>query len=152
MKTRSALWAAVACGAAAVALVGADLALNVDVRLEGRGTDGVWRTLSSTGGRPGPGPVVPATAGGNHFRLVAHNGLLWSTTLPITITASGQDGPVTLLQESWTLAPGAQRVYEFSAPNSTFASSAPPGGVPAKAIGNVQVSWGDAVGQLYASA
>ncbi|HUR62768.1 MAG TPA: hypothetical protein VM286_10470 [Candidatus Thermoplasmatota archaeon] len=155
MKPRAALLAAILCGAAAVALVAADLAFNVEATLEVRGSDGVWRTASSTETQRGY-PSIAAPACGEHFRVTIHNGMPWSTSRHVTITASGMTASgvpdtVTILEETWTLGARADRTHEFDVPGSVYdASSQPQGGKP---TAGVMVSLGaDSTQQLYATA
>lgn len=151
MKPRSALFAAILCGVAAVALVALDLAFNVDTKLEVRDANGAWRTVASTS--TDPQRAYPASvACGSHFRLTVHNGLLWGTSLHVTITASGNSGTTTLLDETWSVGAGADVLSEFNAPNSTF-ESPNPAGAPTKSPGSIQVSFGPGyTNQLYATA
>ncbi|HUR64016.1 MAG TPA: hypothetical protein VM241_06000 [Candidatus Thermoplasmatota archaeon] len=118
MKTRSALAAAIACGAAAVALVGIDLALNVDVTFEVL-SGGAWVPVASTKG----GDAYSYARGpgcGQDFRLTAHNGMPWSSSLDITITRSG-GAPWHL---GWTLSAGETRSTEVFHLNATAPAGA----------------------------
>jgi hypothetical protein len=119
MKTRSALAAAIACGAAAVALVGADLALNVDVTFEVL-SGGAWVPVASTKDAGASYARVPAC--GQDFRLTAHNGMPWSSSLDITVIQNG-GAPWHL---GWTLSAGETRSTEVFHLNAT----APNGGIP----------------------
>jgi hypothetical protein len=153
MKPRSALLAAIACGAVAVALVAVDLAFNVDARLEVRGADGTWR-LSATTEAVKSYPT--AAICGTHFRLTFHNGLLWSTSRHVTITVStsGSLGSTTLLDETWSVGARSEKVHEFDVPNSTVETPNPNDSrAPFKISGSVQVSFGTGyANQLYAPA
>ncbi|MEA3143062.1 MAG: hypothetical protein QOG31_386 [Thermoplasmata archaeon] len=130
MKTRSALVAAIACGAAAVALVGADLALNVDVTFEVL-SGGAWVPVASTKDAGASYARLPAC--GQDFRLTAHNGMPWSSSLDITFLRDG----VNPWHLSWTLSAGETRSTEVFHLNAT--APAPAGGAkPAESI-QVQV-------------
>lgn len=139
MKTRTALVAAIACGAAAVLLVAADLAFNVDATLEVRGADGSWTTV----GRLREPYAAAPTPCGDQFRLHLHNGLPWGTTTQVTVLASGASPQAkTLLDEPWSLGAGASRDQEFQVPASAF-EAAGPGGAPVKSgYATVQVLLG----------
>jgi hypothetical protein len=152
MKTRTALLAAIACGAAAVVLVGADVAFNVDALLEVRAADGSWKTAAELGGSPRAYPSVAFC--GSHFRLTVTNHLLWATTTDVTITASGPGPQKLLLDEAWHLGAGESKVHEFQVPSGTFDTQpARSDGVPVKGSGSVEVLLGHDYGrQLYAQA
>jgi hypothetical protein len=119
MKPRSALAAALACGAAAVALVGMDLAFNVDVTLEVL-AGSTWVPVSSTKGAGAPYPV--GLACGQDFRVTAHNGMPWPSKVDITLLRNG----VTPSQIGWTLAPGETRTTEVFHLNATASGGAKP--------------------------
>ncbi|HUR64400.1 MAG TPA: hypothetical protein VM241_07960 [Candidatus Thermoplasmatota archaeon] len=133
MKTRSALAAAIACGAAAVALVGADLALNVDVTFEVL-SGGAWVPVQSTKDMEGRPYAVRGPGCGQDFRLTAHNGMPWSSSLDITLLRDGAN-PWHL---GWTLSAGETRSTEVFHLNAT--APAPAGG--AKSAESIQVQVG----------
>jgi hypothetical protein len=137
MKTRSALLAAIACGAAAILLVGVDLTLNVDATLEVL-SGGTWQEVASTkdSGTYARGPVC-----GQDFRLTVHNGMPWSSKVAITLVHDGGNAA----HQTWTLSAGETRSSEVYHLNGTLA----PGGGPAKGFSSLQVQVGD---DFFASA
>lgn len=151
MKPRSALVAAIACGAAAVLLVGADRAFSVNAILEVRAPDGSWKTAAELGAEQHPTSMAFC---GTHFRLTLDNSLPWAATTDVTIAASGPGGERTLLDEPWRLGAGESRSHEFQVPNGTFESPGPrPDTGLVKGSGSVSVLLDhDYRKQLYASA
>jgi hypothetical protein len=136
MKPRSALFAAIACGAAAVLLVGVDLAFNVDVTFEAL-SDGSWLPVASTK-MTGPNFArVPAC--GQDYRLTIHNGMPWSSTQSITFLPNG--GPA--LHQTWTLSAGETRSSEVFHLNHTKADGS--------ALGPGLYMMAVQVGDFYAS-
>lgn len=152
MQPRVALIAAAVAAAAAVALVSLDLAYNVDAKLEVQGKDGAWTVIAKTSQTdPYARPYFAQSACGTHFRFTLHNGLLWSTTKHVSITANGQTS-TSILEADWHLAPGAERSQPFTLPNGTF-EAPQQNGVPMKVPGSIQATFGTAGDeQLYASA
>jgi hypothetical protein len=131
MKPNSALLASLSCGAAAVLLVGLDLAFNVDAALEVQ-SGGSWETLMSTkdsGSYPVRGPAC-----GKDFRLTIHNGMPWSSKVDITFQLSNGNP----MHQTWTLSAGETRSSEGFHLNGT----AQPSGVPSKGFSSLSVQVG----------
>lgn len=153
MKTRSALVAAIGCGAAAVVLVGADLAFNVDAVLEVRTEGGSWKTVSELGSGSERPYATPIASCGSHFRLTLHNGLPWGTSTDVSITAFGLGDTRILLDQTWHLGAGESKSHEFQVPSETLEGPSRPGDAPVKQSGSVEVMLDrDYARQLYASA
>jgi hypothetical protein len=139
MKPRWALAASIACGTAAVLLVGLDLAFNVDAHLDIKGRDGSWATVTKSGPSS---PYARTPACGNDFRLVVHNGLPWSTTQVVIIQPEGQQ-TIAPMTQTWTLRAGETRSWEFHL-NGT--ANPPPTVSPVrKEASFVQATVGDAI-------
>lgn len=145
MKPHSALAAAVACGAAAVLLVGLDLAFNVGVRLDARASDGSWSLVESSAGGASDSPARPVPCG-NQFRVTVHNGLPWSVTRTVTVQPGGPGEAAT--SQDWTLAPWQSRTWEFHL-NGTSSAPTSPTGAPPKGADSVSVQVGTTI-FLYA--
>jgi hypothetical protein len=143
MKTRSALLAAMACGAAAIVLVGLDLAFNVDATLEAKDADGNWATISTSS----PGNYARPIGCGNDFRLSVHNGMPWATKMTVAVQpfSAASARP---MEEAWPLAAGETRTWEFHL-NGT-ATPAGGSGLPSKGVDSVQVTVGRGI-LLYAT-
>jgi hypothetical protein len=122
MHSRTALAAAVLCAAAAVALVAADLAWNVEATLERmEGAD--WVVVARAPDAH-PERIFSPSCVGNQFRLTLHNGLPWGTTVEVSAHAAGT--PI----EGWTpyvadLGPGESVTREFTVPASALTGPAP---------------------------
>jgi hypothetical protein len=148
MRPRTTLLASAACGLAAVALVAADLALNVEASLEAKDASGSWQTVSSTSGsglRAKAYPAYGPRCGGPEFRLVVHNGLLWPASRDVEVfysDANGTQHPV--LRQTWSLRAGETRAYGFTV-DVGRPPARPDGGKPAPASGSVTAI----VGQEY---
>lgn len=152
MQPRVALIAAAVAAAAAVTLVSLDLAYNVDAKLEVQGKNGAWTVIAKTSqDDPYARPYLAQSACGLHFRFTLHNGLLWSTTRHVSISANGQTS-TSVLEADWHLVPGTERSHEFTLRNSTF-EAPQQNGVPMKIPGGIQAIFGTGSDeQLYASA
>ena len=120
MRPRSALVAAMVCGAAAVLIVGVDTALNVDATLEVRAADGSWQAVSST--RDSNGPYVRTPTCGTDYRLTLHNGFPWSSTSAVVIARSSAAPD----HQTWTLSAGETRSSQVFHLNATAPSSTKP--------------------------
>jgi len=121
-----ALGASIACAALAVALVGVDLAYNIEAKLEYRAKDGSWVTMDQSGSEDDwyARPVAAGSCGGPEWRLVVHNGQPWSQTLDVQVTYDRYDNSApSPFRESWNLPSGASRSHEFTIPAATFTSS-----------------------------
>lgn len=120
VQPRAAWIAAAAAGGLAVLIVGVDLALNLEVRLETQ-REGQWQVVSGDGAdRFGPpaGPLDGCAS--EQLRLTVDNGLPWATDVHVAIVASWFNGTVqeqqTVYDDTWHLDRGEVRRHEFSVP------------------------------------
>jgi len=119
MKPRSALLAAIACGALALLLVALDLAFNVEARLEAQQADGSWATVATTAYHdPRDSTIVQASGRcAQQFRLIVHNGMPWASRVRLQINGFGAG--IVLPPQTWTLAAGGEQSFSFAQPNVT---------------------------------
>lgn len=124
VKARMALWASIACAGVAVAIVGLDLAFNVEASLETRGAASApWQVIGSAGTRGGPayGFGIEPCGLGPEVRLSVTNGQLLGGSFDVAVSYSRADGTfVQPLRQSWHLAHGETRTYNFTIPASDF--------------------------------
>lgn len=114
VQTRTALWIAIACGAAAVGLVAFDLAWNLTTKVEAE-IDGEWMVIASSDGGhyAEERPLGPFGFEGDcveeRFRITAVNDQPLATSLDVLVVQSGRNESVTLLQETWHIDRFSQR-------------------------------------------
>lgn len=140
MRPVVALGASVTCAVLAIALVGLDLAFNVDYRLETRTKDGTWRTWTTSDQQTNYGRF-PSMAGcaGRDLRLVVHNGDLWAKDIQVSLDYYGFDGTSAQpVMGTWHLARGETRDVNITIPASAFHSDGT-AGKPVGAQVNVNV-------------
>lgn len=124
MQPRTAAIAAVLAGGLAVAVVGLDLAFNLDVHLQEQ-REGQWSTVASNSdGQYAYEEGFPGGCAGPHLRLVVDNGLPWSKTVRVVVTASNQTSPANdvLLDETWRVEGRDSRQAEFTVPAAALES------------------------------
>lgn len=126
MKPALALGASIACAAVAVALVGLDLAYNIEATLEYRAKDGSWVTMARSGSQEDryAYPSFAGNCGGPNWRLTVHNGQPWSQTLDVEVSYNRPDGVQTApYLESWSLPSSQSRTHEFTIPAAAFTAN-----------------------------
>lgn len=116
MQGRTALIAAIACGAVAVAIVALDLNFGLEAELQAL-DDGEWVSTSdgSLYREPGFGCV------GRDLRLHVDNNRFVAAEVDVHVSYYDLQGnTVTVLDDTWELAAGESRDHAFRIPDSAF--------------------------------
>jgi hypothetical protein len=125
MRPVAALAGGIACAVLAVAVVAADLALNLEATLE-RMEGGSWTVVDRVPHARTEARYEGPNCSGNRFLLTVHNGLPWATSVRVAVTVDGRV-PAGWSPQTLDLDPGETYRNEFTVPESMLARGGPEG-------------------------